>query len=519
LISGEETLRYRYLGHLEGVVMVAYNSLAPDVLGGADFDGDIVKIFNSDELRNAVLRGVYGMEEEYDANNHYNRILPIIKITPLKSDSEKVMYRYDMFKNRLEDIHIDYEIIFNTFSNKVGQISNMAIMLGKNQYWSEVKDDNISAGCEICTILTGLEIDACKTGIHPKFNSIFKKNDVEYLKEFKPFLDELQYITWKNFKMNESGDICKYVVNGESKVEVKKDSEYILQNLAFEFMKIGISRNEEKETTVSDDIGNNVLFTFEKEKEWEANFKDKNKTEIDSLKNLLKAHKYAAKLIRSYNKMVRSESASNWRKKILKIWLKQKDGNKENISEYGVIYLRIINYIEKYIDKSSINDKQKELMESEWPYLYHKKDKYDFLLKFFNISEDEMDEIVMEHLCDFKYRGYSLLYLFLKEVENRSKFITFKEAAKEYIETNSKELDNLEIKEHLDKIWGNIDELERTPRSYLLHFLRKNIKEKKYSFELMYYVSKNNQNIRDYFWEYYSAKDMLEMMEMRNQND
>ena len=138
----------------------------------------------------------------------------------------------------------------------------MARMLGKNQYWSEVKDDNISAGCEICTILTGLEIDACKTGIHPKFNSIFKKNDVEYLKEFKQFLDELQYITWKNFKMNESGDICKYVVNGESKVEVKKDSEYILQNLAFEFMKIGISRNEEKETIVSDDIRNNVLFTL-----------------------------------------------------------------------------------------------------------------------------------------------------------------------------------------------------------------------------------------------------------------
>ena len=163
----EDSIRHKYLGHLEGVVMVAYNSLAPDILGGADFDGDIVKVFAADELRNAVLRGVY---EKCENGQHYQRKLPIVRITPLKS--QRGRFSNDGIWNTIPSV--DYFTIYHTFANKVGQISNMAIRIGKQQYWSEEKSEDNNVCCEMCTILTGLEIDACKTGIHPNFASILQ---------------------------------------------------------------------------------------------------------------------------------------------------------------------------------------------------------------------------------------------------------------------------------------------------------------------------------------------------------
>ena len=508
----KNSLRYKYLGHLEGVVMVAYNSLAPDILGGADFDGDIVKVFAADELRNAVLRGVYGMESDYKIGKNYKRKLPIVRITPLKSQNAKIK-GWDMSIVRVTP-RVDYVTIYNTFSNKVGQISNLAIRIGEQQYWSGEKIEDNNVCCEMCTILTGLEIDACKTGIHPKFDSILKSingNKGDYLTYFKTKLDKLQYMTWNNFetnktKTNKTKTTYKYKVQNKSKFKAESGSTYILQQLAFEFMKRATEYSENLEDKTKVDY---VLFEFEKNQDWEKQFK---KDKIQKIKNLLKAHQYATKLVRNYNKKFLAQNQSKWRYKILKVWLSQDKGSREYIIEYGAQYLKILSKIQEYIKKDGDSYLEK-LKNSEWPYLYYKKDKIEFLEKIFDIPKEELDQTLIEKLCDFSDKGYNLLYLFLREAQNTSVFMSFEDAVEKHknkeevlFEDKSKELENKQLREYLDDMLKKVYEDKGDARQCLSSYLKEQIGDN--SFELMYYVSKNTQILRDYFWEYYSSEEV-----------
>ena len=518
----ENSLRYRYLGHLEGIVMVAYNSLAPDILGGADFDGDIVKVFAAEELRNAVLRGVYGMESDYKNDENYERKLPIVKITPLKSQNA-IRHEWDLSIFRGTPI-VDYVTIYNTFSNKVGQISNLAIRIGEQQYWLEEQSEANNVCCEMCTILTGLEIDACKTGIHPKFNSIIESldsNKDDYLGKFKPALDKMQYMMWKKIETDDTKMKYRYAVQKDDKFEAENGSAYILQQLAFEFMKRAKEYIEKPEDKRKVDC---ILFEFEKDREWETKYKESKKEEVKKYKNLLKAHKYTTKLIKSYNQQVLVQNQSKWRYKILKIWLGQDRGSRENIIEYGAQYLKILSKIQKYIKDKSCDLYLEELKKSEWPYLYHKKEKIEFLTNFFEVSEEELDETLIEKLCDFRDKGYNLLYLFLREAKDSIPSITFKEAVEKHInkkeslfEDKSKELENEQLRKYLDDMLTIIYENKDNAKTCLSTYLKNEIGDE--SFELMYYISKNTQILRDYFWEYYNSKEMEKQMVKRRKSN
>mgnify|MGYP007091021962 CR=1 FL=1 len=75
--------------------------------------------------------------------------------------------------------------IQNTFSNRIGQISDAAIAIGSDRILRGIrnypsKDESglvftsNSPTCAKCTILTGLEIDAAKNGLHPDLDIILK---------------------------------------------------------------------------------------------------------------------------------------------------------------------------------------------------------------------------------------------------------------------------------------------------------------------------------------------------------
>ena len=93
-----------------------------------------------------------------------------------------------------------------------------------------------------------------------------------------------------------------------------------------------------------------LAFDFEKDAEWESKC---DKRKIEEHINLLKAYRYATKLLRNYNKKYLSQNESKWRYKILKIWLNQDAGGKENLAEYGAKYLYILN---KFTSLSPIPD-------------------------------------------------------------------------------------------------------------------------------------------------------------------
>ena len=171
----------KYFGHLTGIVMVPRGSTLPLCLGGADFDGDLVSIVLNQDVVNAVAKGVYQWMHS-DSLYYYKRNLSAISIPSTKADPVCVPE------------NVEYQHIYNTFSNHIGQISNMAISIGQVEYdrknTSKQKFDANAPTCAKCTILTGLEIDAAKNGVHPNLDLILKKDIskspyLSFLRQFK----------------------------------------------------------------------------------------------------------------------------------------------------------------------------------------------------------------------------------------------------------------------------------------------------------------------------------------------
>lgn len=170
----------KYFGHLTGVVMVPRGSIIPLCLGGADFDGDLVSVVFDEDIVSAVRNACY--ESGFDVPP--KRTIPVVRIPDTKKDQvAEPVPEYVPFE------HLEY-----TFSNSIGLLSNLAIKIGQNEYGRHKNHKVESGSCWKCTVLTGLEIDAAKNGIHPDLqsmgDSICTYEKAEYLK----FLDKFDKI-------------------------------------------------------------------------------------------------------------------------------------------------------------------------------------------------------------------------------------------------------------------------------------------------------------------------------------
>lgn len=184
---------HKYFGHLTGVVMVARGSMVPLSLGGADFDGDLVSVIFDQDIVAAVKAGVYSEDVRV------NRKLPIIGIPMTTSKAEIVPE------------HVPYQHIYDTFSNRIGQISNAAITIGQTEYGSASASeyDSKMPSCAKCTILAGLEIDAAKNGIHPKLDLIL--NDRIRTCSYLTFINKFKELKSENKFSFNNIRVKKYV--------------------------------------------------------------------------------------------------------------------------------------------------------------------------------------------------------------------------------------------------------------------------------------------------------------------
>ena len=166
----------KYLSHLSYVIMVDSRSLIPERLGGADFDGDMVKTV-ADKLLNACVM-------------KSSTTLPVLKIPtaePLISDSN--------------DWHARFFTVKNTFSSRVGQISNAALSRGIIAYDESLTEDereHYLQDVETLAILTGLEIDSAKSGIKPDLSEYIEHSKVTkslFLK-YKAIIDSDRFSKW-----------------------------------------------------------------------------------------------------------------------------------------------------------------------------------------------------------------------------------------------------------------------------------------------------------------------------------
>ena len=165
--DGDE-LRQYYLGHLTDVVMVSADSLAAERLGGADYDGDLIKTI-ADPILNRCVRRNYDYDFFQKLSNDRN--LPLLKIPALSAP-----------KSDANDWRVRFQTVENTFAARIGQICNAALDRSVIAYSERTDKKTRKQYCqelEALAILSGLEIDAAKTGVRPNLDEFLSGRKVK----------------------------------------------------------------------------------------------------------------------------------------------------------------------------------------------------------------------------------------------------------------------------------------------------------------------------------------------------
>ena len=179
-------MRHYYFGHLTDVVMVDSNMLAAERLGGADYDGDMIKTI-SDPILNACVRrnyNLYRYEKHKSLTNIEN--IPLLMIPTAQPQIRNA-----------DDWEARFETVRSTFSSRVGQICNAALdrsIIAYNENSDAEERERCREETETLAILTGLEIDSAKSGIRPDLDEylthkIVKRSD--FLK-YKMLIEEME---------------------------------------------------------------------------------------------------------------------------------------------------------------------------------------------------------------------------------------------------------------------------------------------------------------------------------------
>lgn len=192
----EKNIRKYYLGHLTDVVMVDASMLAAERLGGADYDGDMIKTI-ADPLLNECVKRNY----EFDSLDNRDN-LPLLYIP-----AEEPVIR------DANDWHDRFVTVRDTFSSRVGQICNAAFDRSIVAY-DENSDSEERKRCreetETLAILTGLEIDSAKSGVKPELDGFLreKSHRSPFLK-YKSLIDGDKARAW--YEPTASEKLKKYM--------------------------------------------------------------------------------------------------------------------------------------------------------------------------------------------------------------------------------------------------------------------------------------------------------------------
>ena len=173
-----EQMRKYYLGHLSGVVMTDAAALAAERLGGADYDGDMIKTV-ADPLVNECVSRNY---DDGRLDNPDN--LPLLYIP-----AEEPVIR------DAHDWHDRFVTVRDTFSSRVGQICNAAFnrsIIAYDENSDAQTRQKIREETETLAILTGLEIDSAKSGVKPDLSEYLGKKTAarSIFLQYKALLDD-----------------------------------------------------------------------------------------------------------------------------------------------------------------------------------------------------------------------------------------------------------------------------------------------------------------------------------------
>ena len=537
------SLHDKYFSHLKGVVMFSVESLAPMTLGGADFDGDLVKIICDQRVVEAVIRSYK------TAKKDYKRKLAVVCIPSPNGGG---------FKG-FDNGTIPFQTVKDTFSNNVGLISNYAVKIADKEYVrgnvGEYKDltPNEMRGfcCAGCTVVTGLEIDSAKTGVHPKANIQILKNGInEINKEEKKTIEKNSFLDIKKSLKKISGQ--KYTpwvsedtdggyfsmyLSKKDREDKKIEKAYLtkvplytddamvanIERLPGEYLKYlkNAEKTKNKKLEEYQLQKKNYHFKFETEKRWKTSLCTDKKEELVQLMEAFKSIKDLARRINRF----RGDSeirANKWRSYIYTLLAIQYDDMQQKLPcgiEVENAVTQTYDIMLPLFDESNTKVKEaiERLIEVKWAYLNKEQciEKLPFILGIENKAEYSIPTAVIEILTNFNNKGYMILYYLLKEIKGMlDKLID----AETYIaiEETKEEPDFVLPKDntYFNKMWLLYMEYSNKKREHKRE-IEKLCREELYEIfavdmdEALKYVYAASKKYHDFLWEIFTNEEIL----------
>ena len=408
----EDSIYTRYFRHLKGILMVPLHSYVPQALAGADFDGDMVKLICDKRVNRAINDECYELNTETKV---HKRKLPIVMIP----DSKPRLIE-------LPESGVDFQTIKDTFSSRIGLLSNYAIYYGKQAYEAKKKTQ---IKCAACTLLAGVEIDAAKTGRHPDLEDFLGKNKIDYFVSQKKEIDKLpeQYM----FEVEEypetiltTGTILhhRYAAcvrygphSGKDLVlgvftDEYPDSFFRIDRLPYRFLK---AIKDYKEPQYNKNGKSNVRFTFEKDCNWKKKLSDEKKEE--TVRELIYSYRKILETARNVYHIEERLKKSNYIGCINTIFKIQKKGlvdDRQLTKLYEEIYNQFLNYFDSY--DSAEKGLKKLVKDYNWQFIELDEDKNAYVKELISQNEDLNESV--HALYNFRWNGYFLLYYYIKDI-------------------------------------------------------------------------------------------------------
>ena len=452
----------RYFSHLRGVVMVSQESFVPMMLGGADFDGDLVKIVSDQRIVNAVKRGAYEGKGKKKREFERKAVLPVIQI-PSRSG-----------KTCFTPSTIPFEVIANTFSNQVGQISNLAVKIAKKEYGTEAeKTGDCRNKCAECTIVTGMEIDAAKTGFHPTKNieKLKKLGDKKSLyleiKEkmaalsqdnfFTPYVKEEKHGTLSLYRGNPGKKNLKPVLK---EIPIYEENAEIanIDRLPGAYLKYVQKVNQGKEEKKANPEGRRVraeaiCFSFQENTGWKEGLDTEKKNKVRLLMEAYQKIRSRDYNLKNFRRMNKDSTYLGYIYKILQI---QYDSFHQLLPcgmEVETAYSQTYMVIREFLgDSAHVTEALERMAKERWHFTA--KDKRP--LKLATILGDgvELPKATLELLSNFRNNGFMLLYYLLKEMQSRWNEGIDAESYKQNIEKAEQKDEDNPYLQLLEEIYG-----------------------------------------------------------------
>lgn len=384
-------LRKKYLSHLTYTVMVDSKTLIPERLGGADFDGDMVKVI-TDELLNKCVTKNYS-DKNYDEFGYQNGI-PLLKIPTVSPQNRDA-----------KDWKARFETVKNTFSTRIGQICNAAfdrsiVAYDENSDTDERK--RLKEETEILEILTGLEIDSVKSGIKPDLSEFLDKKTVSrspFLR-FKKIADDTISHEW-------------YAATQKQKLDKYFES-YDWKNMTSNVERLPYLAKVLEENTpklVSKPAQDSELFVFARKKNWKDKLSEK---DIKYMEAVISDYEQA--IIRIRNSRHIPDIKMPRKSDIERIIFSRSQEDDYTVDELYAIF--------KNLKGTEISERRAILKEESWQFMLPE-DRKKLLHWFLPYGTPEH---YTDFFSDFRNNGYRVLIDIISDLDD-----AFRSSKKEHL--------------------------------------------------------------------------------------